>query len=88
MESLTIVAVSFIMGFTLAAIFYKSSIKRVRKANAMLMNESDYYCLKSNILWRKMHPVVRRELLDGIELKTLDENYKRNQKSIEKTGVY
>lgn len=74
---------------TLVTLFFcYSHIKYLRKANALLAAESDYYFVLQKLFWNTMSSEQHKEIAEGRELRQLNEQHKRNVANANKTGRY
>ena len=88
MDSIWYILIAYICGSVTMYIIMRGMIKFLRKSNAHIRNESDYYFLLMKLAFKMLHH-VDQELFESMpETKRIRKTFDDNKKRIERTGRY
>lgn len=88
MDSIWYICIAYICGSVTTYIIMRGMIKFLRKSNAHLRNESDYYFLLMKLAFKMLHH-ADQELFESMsETKRIRKTFDDNKKRIERTGKY
>ena len=88
MDNIYYIWLAYIAGSITTYIIMRSMIKHMRKSNAHLRNESDYYFLLMKLAFKMLHH-ADQELFESMpETKRIRKTFDDNKKRIERTGRY
>lgn len=88
MDSIYYIWISYICGSIVTYIIMRGMIKYMRKSNAHIRNESDYYFMLMKLAYKMLHH-DDRELFESMpETKRIRKTFDDNKKRIERTGKY
>lgn len=82
------ICIAYLCGSATTFIVMSSVIKHLRKANAKLMAESDYYFMIGKLFYNAMSSEQQKEVDEGIELRMIRDDHHRNINKIKHTGKY
>ena len=88
MDSIWYICIAYICGSVTTYIIMRGMIKFLRKSNAHISNESDYYFLLMKLAFKMLHH-ADQELFESMpETKRIRKTFDDNKKRIERTGRY
>lgn len=88
MDSIYYIWIAYICGSITTYIIMRGMIKFLRKSNAHIRNESDYYFLLMKLAFKMLHH-ADQELFESMpETKRICKTFDDNKKRIERTGRY
>ena len=88
MDNIYYIWLAYIAGSFTTYIIMRGMIKLLRKSNAHIRNESDYYFLLMKLAFKMLHH-ADQELFESMpETKRIRKTFDDNKKRIERTGRY
>ena len=88
MDNIYYIWLAYIAGSFTTYIIMRGMIKLLRKSNAHIRNESDYYFLLMKLAFKMLHH-ADQELFESMpETKRIRKTFNDNKKRIERTGKY
>lgn len=88
MDSIWYICIAYICGSVTTYIIMRGMIKSLRKSNAHIINESNYYFLLMKLAFKMLHH-ADQELFESMpETKLIRKTFDDNKKRIERTGKY
>ena len=88
MDNIYYIWLAYIAGSFTTYIIMRGMIKLLRKSNAHIRNESDYYFLLMKLAFKMLHH-ADQELFESMpETKRIRKTFDDNKKRIESTGRY
>lgn len=88
MDSIWYIWIAYICSSVTTYIIMRGMIKLLRKSNAHLRNESDYYFLLMKLAFKMLHH-ADQELFESMpETKRIRKTFDDNKKRIERSGKY
>lgn len=88
MHNIWYIWIAYIAGSGTTFFIMRGMMKHLRRGNALLRNESDYYYMLMKVAFKSLHH-HEQELFDtSDEVRRIKETYYKNQERINKTGKY
>lgn len=88
MDNIYYIWLAYISGSITTYIIMRGMIKHMRKSNAHIRNESDYYFMLMKLAFKMLHH-SDQELFESMpEVKRIRKTFYDNKKRIERTGKY
>ena len=88
MDSIYYIWISYICGSITTYIIMRGMIKYLRKSNAHIRNESDYYFMLMKLAFKMLHHADQELFESQPETKRIRKTFYDNKKRIERTGKY
>ena len=88
MDSIWYIWIAYICGSVTTYIIMRGMIKFLRKSNANIRNESDYYFLLMKLAFKMLHHADQKLFESMPETKRIRKTFDDNKKRIERTGRY
>ena len=88
MDSIYYICIAYICGSITTYIIMRGIIKFLRKSNAHIRNESDYYFTLMKLALKMLHHDDQEQFESQPETKRIRKTFNDNKKRIERTGRY
>ena len=88
MDSIWYIWIAYICGSVTTYIIMRGMIKFLRKSNAHIRNESDYYFLLMKLFYKTLSSEQQKEVDEGRELRVIRATRQQNIERIKRTGKY
>lgn len=88
MDSIWYIVLAYICGSGTTYIVMRGMIKFLRKSNAHIRNESDYYFMLMKLAFKMLHHADQELFESQPETKRIRKTFDDNKKRIERTGKY
>lgn len=79
---------AYLAGTFTTFIIMRGMIKHMRRVNAELMNESDYYFMMGKVFYKTLSSEQQKEVDEGRELRVIRATRQQNIEQIKRTGKY
>ncbi len=88
MSNIAFIWIAYLCGSLTTYIIMRGMIKHLKKGNALLRNESDYYYMLMKVAFKTLHHNEQEKFDSSAEVSRIKQTYRENEARINQTGKY